>query len=364
MRIYRPAAACIAAALAATALALVTCLPSEAAAGTGWQIVSRTHFGTPTVFNGLFGLAAVSPASAWAVGGTDIAGSTAGAPVAEQWDGTSWQRAALPAGLTNTLGAVSAPATDDAWAVSQLGGYVLHWNGTTWSVAKTFMESPPLSQELTGVTAFGPGNVWVFGAPGAFPGLGTWHFTGGTWHRVTGLARGILEASALSRRSMWAIGSDSVAPDDIILRFNGTAWQQITSPVLTGLQFFHILALSASNIWVLAAVPGHPQELVHFDGKQWSTVPVTVPSHVFLDAMTADGHGGLWFGGARSFSTTTPWVAHRSAAGTWTSRRLPSGPGSAFDITRIPGTTSLWAAGNLQTATGANAVVWGRGPAT
>jgi hypothetical protein len=81
-------------------------------------------------------------------------------------------------------------------------------------------------------------------------------------------------------------------------------------------------------------------------------------------AMTADGHGGLWFAGIRSFSTTTPCGAHRSAAGTWTSRKLPSGPGSAFDITLIPGTASLWAAGDLQAATGADAVVWGRGPAT
>lgn len=364
MRIYRPAAR-IAAVCAATALALVAALPGGAATGTGWQIVSRAHFGTSTAFNGLFALAATSSASAWAVGGEDLSNGTTGAPLAERWDGTTWQPAALPAGLTDVLDAVSAPATNDAWAVSALGGYALHWDGTTWSVAKTWRE-PPLRRELSGVTAFSPRDVWVFGSPGAFPGLGTWHFNGNTWHHVTGPGGFIFQASALSRRNMWAIGSDSVAPDDTIVHFNGSTWQQVTSPALNGLQFRGILALSASNIWTLASVTGGPTEtLVHFDGQQWSTVPVTVPSHLLLTAMASDGHGGLWFAGSRSFSGGgTPWVAHRPAAGAWTSRKLASGPGSAFDITHIPGTKSLWAAGNLQTATGADAVVWGKGPAT
>ena len=174
-----------------------------------------------------------------------------------------------------------------------------------------------------------------------------------------------MQASALSRRNMWAIGSDSVAPDDTIVRFNGTTWQQVTSPALNGLQFRHIVALSASNIWALASATGTTETLVHFDGQQWSTVPVTVPSHLLLTAMAPDGHGGFWFAGDRTFSGSgTPWVVHRSAAGTWTSRKLTSAPGSAFDITHIPGTKSLWAAGDLQTATGADAVIWGKGPAT
>ncbi len=53
---------------------------------------------------------------------------------------------------------------------------------------------------------------------------------------------------------------------------------------------------------------------------------------------------------------------HRSAAGAWSSAQLV--PGSVvFDFTLIPGTTSLWGAGGLNAATGADVAIWGHGPA-
>jgi hypothetical protein len=360
MRIYRPATARIAAGLAATSLALVSGLPGTAAASTGWQVVFQAHYGAPSLANGLFDVAASGKASAWAVGGTDLSGSTPGAPVADQWNGTRWQTAALPSGLTGELIAVSAPAPDDAWAVSSLTGYALHWDGTSWSVARTFPETQ-LPRELTGVTAFSATNVWVFGGPGAFPGFGTWHLRGGTWHHVTGLAGAISTASAISRSDMWAIGADSVSPDDILLHFNGTTWQQLSSPALTGLQFESILALSDSNVWVLGAPGGGPQQkLLHFNGSTWRSVPITAPSGVQLVGIASDGHGGLWFSG---FGSPAQWAVHRSAAGAWSSTNLGSGR-TVFDLALIPGTTSVWGAGGVNAATGADVAIWGHGPAT
>lgn len=57
---------------------------------------------------------------------------------------------------------------------------------------------------------------------------------------------------------------------------------------------------------------------------------------------------------------------HRSAAGTWSSHPLATGAGQAFGIAPIPGTTSLWASGFVQSSggTGSDAVIWGHGPAT
>jgi hypothetical protein len=347
--------------LAAAALAATAWLPGAAAASTGWQVAFQAHTGASTIYNGLIGVAAPSKTSAWAVGGTDLSGGTPGAPVAEQWNGTGWQASALPSGLTGTLGAVSAPAGNDVWAVSQQTGYALHWNGMSWSVAKTWPESQ-LVRQLTGVTAFSPTNVWVFGGPGANPGLGTWHLVGSTWHKVTGLAAGISTASAVSRSDMWAIGS-AVAPDDTLLHYTGTTWQKITGTALTGLQFGDILALSDSNVWATATVGGSPpRHLLHFDGTRWTSL--TVPSSVQLGGMAPDGSGGLWFSAGQS-SSQPPVVEHRSAAGTWSSRTLPGGSGPVFGIAPIPGTTSLWASGFLQSSggTGSDAVIWGHGPA-
>lgn len=356
---YRPAALRIGTGLAAAALAMTVWLPGAAAASTGWQVVFRAHYGTPALTNGLFGVAASGKTSAWAVGGTDFSRSTPGAPVAEHWNGTSWRAATLPGGLTGTLDAVSAPAPNDAWAVSQLTGYALHWNGTSWSVARTWPEHQ-LATQITDVTAFSPTNVWVFGGPGAFPGIGTWHLIGTTWHKVTGLAKGATFVSALSRSDMWAIG-DNAAPEDILLHYSAGSWRQLSSPALTGLQFTGILALSDTNVWALGSPGGGPKEqLLRFNGTRWSSVPITVPDSVQLASIASDGNGGLWFSG---FGTTAQWAVHRSASGTWSSTRLAAGS-SVSHFALIPGTQSLWGAGDLNAAPGADAAIWGHGPAT
>ena len=358
----RTAALRIGMGLAAAALTAAAWLPGAAAASTGWQVAFQAHYGTPSLFNGLFSVAASGKANAWAVGGTDLSGGTSGAPLAEQWNGTSWQAATLPSGLTGSLEAVSAPAPNDAWAVSQLTGYALHWDGTSWSVARTWPEHQ-LATEITGVSAFSPADVWVFGGPGAFPGIGTWHLRGSTWHKVTGLAGAISTASAISRSDMWAIGADKVSPDDILLHYNGTTWQQLTSTALTGLQFESILAFSDTDVWVTAAPGGGPkQQLLHFDGTQWSSVPITVPHSVQLVGIASDGTGGLWFSGFGT-SPAAQWAVHRSAAGTWSSTMLAAGS-TVFNLALIPGTKSLWGVGELAAAPGADAAIWGHGPAT
>jgi hypothetical protein len=355
MRRPRPASVVISAGLAAAGIALAAGLPAQAASGTGWQIVSRHHYGAATVYNGLMDVAAPATKTAWAVGGTDLSGGTAGAPIAERWNGTKWQNSTLPGGLTGTLVAVSAPAAGDIWAVSGLAGYALHWNGTKWSVAKQWTGFG----ELTGVTAFSPTNVWVFGGPGANPGLGTWHFSGGTWTQVTGLAGGIIRASALSTMNIWALGSIN-SPGDSIVHLSGGIWRHVKSQALSGLRFQGILALSATNIWATAMLDQTPK-LVHFNGTRWRRI--TVPWQVQLGEPARDGKGGLWMNG-QSVSSNTTWAVHRSATGLWTRSKLPSGSaGAVFGFARIPGTTSMWGTGAIAGASGWDATIWGRGPA-
>jgi hypothetical protein len=284
--------------LAAAALALVTWLPGAAAASTGWHVVFQAHYGAPALANGLFDVTASGRAGAWAVGGTDLSNSTPGAPVAEQWNGTSWQTAALPSGLTGDLVAVSAPAPNDAWAVSQLTGYALHWNGTSWSVARTWPEHQ-LATQITDVTAFSPTNVWVFGGPGAFPGIGTWHLIGTTWHHVTGLATGVTFVSALSRSDMWAIG-DNVAPEDILLHYSAGTWQQLSSPVLNGLNFTRILALSDTNVWVIGSPGAFPGiGTWHLRGTTWHKVTGLAGA---ISTASAISRSDMWAIGADSVS--------------------------------------------------------------
>jgi hypothetical protein len=250
--------------------------------------------------------------------------------------------------------AISADSARDAWAVSALGGFALHWNGTRWSVARKWHEGQ-LSQEFTGITAFGPHDVWAFGGPGAFPGLGTWHFNGRSWTKVTsGPGAGIDSASALSPSDMWAIGSVA-SPQDSIVHYLGTTWRQVRAVALSGLQFSGITATGPGKVWAVATKPGtgspNTAYVVRLQNGSWTRT--RLPWRLNPVRVAGDGHGGVWL---TALGTGTGWFVHRSATGRW-SRVLAGSPAAVFGLTLIPGTSALWSAGDR----GTSAAIWAFG---
>ncbi|HEX8007744.1 MAG TPA: hypothetical protein VF482_15110, partial [Trebonia sp.] len=239
------------------------------------------------------------------------------------------------------------------WAVTFFGGYVLHWNGSRWVVAKHL---PGNGGELTGVTALSATNVWVFGGGGFIGGLGTWHYNGTSWQQWKGSAAGLERASALSANSIWAVGSGT-SPDSTIQHFNGNTWQTVSAKALSGLQFFGIRAFSSTNVWVAAVTQGgvQPAYLVYYNGAGWTRI--MVPWSVQVNNPVSDGHGGLWLTGF-SVSTGQSYVVHRTSSGAWSRTAVSA---DLQGLALIPGTTSLWAVGAKATSTGANAVIWAYG---
>jgi hypothetical protein len=337
------AGAATVAGLMAAALSVAGAPPAQAAAGPGWRVVSTHHFGGSPPYSSLDSVVSTGRNNAWAFGGADLLGPARGTPVAEHWNGRSWRVVALPSGLTGSIAAASAPAANDVWAVGGLGRFVLHYNGSTWSAARRWKH--PL--QPTGVIAFSPTDVWVFGDPG------TWHLHGSTWTKVTGLAGSIQSASALSPRDIWAVGGSA----SILLRFNGRSWGQVRSKALTGLRFGDLLAVAPGNVWVEGGGPF----LLHLKGTVWTRVrfpswPVTPLS------LAPDGSGGLWMNNFAISASVGPTVVHLSGAGRWRQYRVPRS-GLMFDLVRIPGTASLWGTGDVVTRTGVDAAIWAYGPA-
>lgn len=327
---------------------------AQPAARPGWRIFATHHFGAAQDINGLSTVVAPGRNDAWALGGTGFYGG--GVPVAEHWNGRRWRPAALPSGLTDAITAASAPAANDIWAVSGLGGYVLHYNGSAWSVARRW--NPSIFQELTGITAFSPTDVWVFGPAGGWPGVGTWHLHGRSWTRVTaGASREVEMASALSPRDMWALG-DCGGPCFDVLHYNGTAWRRVTSPALKGVQFVDILALTPADVWALGTLPSSGRVesvLLHRNGTVWSRV--MIPWQLIPGSLAPDGRGGLWLvatgePGGRS------WAVHLSRAGLWHRYLLSGSPFAVNSLALIPGGSSMWGAGGVPTRLGANVAIW------
>jgi len=283
------------------------------AASPGWRTVYSKHYGAAGNDSAYNAVVATSKSSAWAFGGSN-AGGGSDQPVAAHWNGRAWTASALPSGVSGEIIAASAPAANDVWAVTFFDGYVLHWNGSRWTVAKHLVGGG----ELTGVTALSPTDVWVFGASGFGPGLGTWHYNGRSWSQWHGNGVGLQFASALSAGNIWALGGTKSSFGSIV-HYNGT-WRPVTASALTGLEFRRIQALSATNLWATAIIPENNQPvpyLVHFNGT-WTRYKLPWP--IFPgESMAADGQGGLWLT-AISVSGET-YLVHRSAKGVWSRTR-------------------------------------------
>jgi hypothetical protein len=160
--------------------------------GTTWTAVTSP---TPLMSEQFAtGITAISPTDVWAVGQDETDGTKT---LAAHWNGTAWSIVPTPdinmAGDQNFLSGVSGTGADNVWASGYAiddnlrTPYVLHWNGTTWTMTKV----PTLGTEgtqLNGVQALSATDAWVVGqtqeSNGAIKTL-TEQFNGTAWTIVT-----------------------------------------------------------------------------------------------------------------------------------------------------------------------------------
>jgi hypothetical protein len=183
-------------------------------------------------------VSAVSTNDVWAVG-SDLNGNDS--TLAAHWDGNSWQVVTTPClngakivlqenackQSSNQLTGVTAVATNNVWASGyELENsnfrvpYVLHWDGSTWSLIKTPNPGAGhggVGSQLFGITALSASDVWVVGH--SQPGNGTIttlteQFKGSTWSVVRSPSPGLLGVDTLDGvagaggTQLFAIGSD------------------------------------------------------------------------------------------------------------------------------------------------------------
>jgi hypothetical protein len=343
-----------AAAAVSAVLTLGVALPAQAGS-LGWRQVFTRHYGVATDYSMFGAVVATANNNAWALGGSQQIGedAPAGIPIAEHWNGKVWSRYSMPKGVTDAIVAASAPAANDIWAVTHLGGCILHWDGHRWSLVKRLPASGPLGAQLSGVLAFSAKNVWVFGGSGFTVGYGTWHYNGKSWTRWGGNAVDIGGASAVSAANIWATGG-LTSPQSAIVHYTGS-WTMVSAPALASLEFGVIKAFSAMNVWVSANPVGKPSRplLVHYNGHTWTSF--TLPWNVTLSGgIASDGQGGLWMS---AFAGSQRYEVHRTAQGAWSRTAV----GAWLRLAHVPGTRSLLGVGSVIHRTGGNAVIWAYG---
>ncbi len=359
-RVARPAATLL---VAGTIVAGILVSGSPAAGGAvaqaavrpAWPLARESHYGPAKNDSGYVAVLAHRH-EAWFFGGTNLART--GRPVVERWINGGWRRPVLPAGLTSWIAAASAASAKNVWAVSHLGGYVLNWASGTWAQAPGWTARP--GRQLTGVTAITKNNVWVFGASsGTNAGAGTWHYAGGTWARVTGIAGHLYTASDLGAKSIWAIGGIG-GSRNAVEHYDGAGWSQVAAKALRRMRFTAVLALTPGSVWVAGRARQHGRlrpKLAHFSGRHW--VRIAVPGRAIPSRISSDGHGGLW---VVTNSAKGSWVRHRSLHGRWRSTRIGTSPATQISaIAHIAGTSSLWAGGRKKAGIGTNAAIYAHG---
>lgn len=319
----------------------------------GWVLKLAVQYLPPATNHSQYTTVLVSGRTVWFFGGSNFTGR--GVPEVEQRTNGKWHSSALPAGLRSWITAASAVRPGDIWAVTYLGGKVLHWNGVTWSVRPKGGWDP--SARFTGIVALGPSDVWLFGSRGGHRrGAGTWHLTGTKWTETRGLAGRITRASATSPRDLWGIaGVDGT--NNALMRFTDSKWLHEQPSSLAGFSYSAVLVLGPSDVWVGGSDAGAPA-LAHFDGVAWT--PVTMPGFVAPMGMCRDGRGGLWVIANPGFGPSV--VMDRSAAGVWTSAPVSStSADEVLSCALLPGRTAAWGAGKASAPAGTAAAAYGFG---
>lgn len=338
--------------LASWMLAVVFGVP--AASPPVWALRLAIHYLPPATNRSQYDAVLAWPDQAWFLGGTDIFGR--GKPEAERINKGIPHSFSLPPHEHSWITAASAPAPADIWAVTYLGGYVLHWNGTSWKAAPR--GNWKAGSRFTGITAISPSDVWVFGTHGRrYPGAGTWHFNGTRWTRVTGPGGGILQASPVTKTDIWGIGNAG-GTSNALFHFGGKTWRQVRPAALAGFAFTNVLALSRANVWVAGLAGGIPR-LGHFDGQSWTAL--RMPGRAAGTGICRDGRGGLWV--IANTGTAPSVVRERSARGTWTTAAvLPASAGNkVLACALVPRTTRAWGAGKAGAPQGSAAAAYRTG---
>jgi hypothetical protein len=249
--------------------------------GTAWSFALKE---SSTGFSGVW---ANSPTDAWAVG--TYPGESLYMGDIEHWNGSAWAPVTNIPSSTSYLWDVWGSGASDVWAVGNIDvatgdgidAAVLHFDGSTWSVAFQNEE-----QSFTRVWGSGPSDVWVGG------GGGIEHYDGTSWSAVGPSTATVGWASAAN--DVWAAGVDDDA--GVLFHWNGQAWSSGT-PVGPGSGVVSLWGSGPSGIWSVGNVQtssgGYQGFALYWNGVAWSEVSAGVGTSE-LNAVGGSGPGNVW----------------------------------------------------------------------
>lgn len=297
----------------------------------------------------LWGLAALGPDDAIAVGVHDSLDANVGVPQSMRWNGSDWEVLAAPDEVVNSGNgsgnfADVSRTGDTAWAAGHFPGpnpddpdfpitqfFASRLDGNEWDTHILPLYDGIQNQELArynanAVAGASADDVWLGGrvqqvdeGPDG-PLLVHWNGSEWTWSDIWPLFDGnfgdIEDILALASDNVWAVGEEWVVEGTTthrvaaVLHWDGAEWSRIAVPKEPDRDVIlrTVTGHSASDLYaagVASATDGSPEAyLLHYDGQDWTSVPdveLAEGSQFFASAISAAGE--LWLAGrANEFS--------------------------------------------------------------
>jgi hypothetical protein len=192
----------------------------------------------------------------------------------------------------------------------------------------------------------------------------------GGWHVLTGPAGAresneLFGVSAVSPGDVWAVGVALPAGGPartLVEHWHEGAWRTVPSPDRPpGGSFLNaVVALSASNAWAvgLSRSPGGSARtlVLHWDGRRWATIasPNAGPGDNSLESVAAASARDVWAVGYRDAGSVYRSLVEHWDGDRWTIVRLPrlGGTGNGLNAVDAAASGAVWAVGGSARARG------------
>jgi hypothetical protein len=224
---------------------------------------------------------AISATDAWAVGYTP-----AGATLILQWNGSTWAQvpSPTPAGTTSALYGVAATSIDSVWAVggSSDNTLILYWDGASW----TQYASPAGAGILRSVSGTISG-LWAVGYSAGNPGqplildLGPFGWEQSS-SPVLPNGGGLNSVVATSTGGAWAAGfamNSNDVSNTLILQLGCCGWSQVASPSPGTSSGLSGVASFGNKAWAVGVIGTTKSSLLteNWNGTSWNTPSAAIP---------------------------------------------------------------------------------------
>jgi hypothetical protein len=241
----------------------------------------------------LWDVTCVTGSNCWAVGVDEPGNNGDPSPLAEQWNGSTWSVVPTP-DVTGYLFSVTCVTSADCWAAGTtttddgnsdpLNGFILHWDGTSWSTTPT-QPSGQTYDQFNSVTCASASDCWAVGFAGP---------------------------NALSNNFLPNVMPNVAGDSSFVEHWDGSAWTITAAPSApspSGTYLADVTCTSSVQCWAVGATMdtnGNPSATLvdQWDGTSWSTIPSPNPSSAeILTDVTCLGPSQCWASGAQGVSS-------------------------------------------------------------